>query len=869
MHGDYVGVASDSHRVRHLADFNLDPSAREWQAADYSLDSSQWSAEASSHQYNGATSSSWLPSQSIDSVAGLDSFTDKPYADCDGSAYVGRSAREMTLPRIEHGLNPSAPEFQPSQVSDSRNLDRVFHPPSHPQVSATSSSLLHDAAFDAFGPSADDREVDDCEKAGWVDVNDIDEVDLGLSASSNQGSADAGLISGCSVGGALASNSNADHVLASRSAVDHVSASQSNVEDTVNTHNPVDVLPGHNIFASDTASRRSSQSDLSQCGSDLSTSALYRTASPSSSASSHRASTTRDPASPLSVRDSASPAAFSRLTDLTRKTASPAGSSSTASPSLPVVMDTPTSDLSLGSRVASSQHDEGLEESGQLDAWSGEGAVDWSNLPPPPKPLRPLSSSSSRLAGGAVAMVTVGLSFGGAAAPVSVGVPARSESEHVFGAVAPLNSSLPGESAGVPFTTVSCSTWTTFSSLSSSSSPLLSSTLMTSIASSFTSAVSALPSSSRVIGMPSSVSSELDDSFSSVLSSSEGFSSTSSSMAGDRFTAAAPSLIGQGHSLSAAAVDGGMETRASTNGRPPAAVSSAVIGGFPLPSSSSSGFLSQSLSVPSDAAAFPYSPSSISWGEARQKTFPAAEVWPNNSFPSAIRPGEEVVPPFTPLSAGFPPSASSLLQPPLPYDPFNWSTSDPKVSTPWSTSDSAAEVRNPWSTSDPVREVTSGWLTSEPSGQVGRRGVEEREVQVGVETREAQVNTHMTQHDVSALLDQQQSLSHLLQQRQQLQHSLEQLTVGPCRYLHHHHHHHCHKHIKGFHPEWYISTVYHCRDILFRLKTLDIILVIVVIIIIVIAIVIGMICFVILVVVGIIIFICCGSSSSSSSGSDH
>ena len=251
--GDYAGVREDQEKVWHMADGLYDPPPNSLStnpSYPYRADRPLIGGDSGAIErtLDGARP---VYSQTLNGHAGSGDRTSPSFV---GPGKVVAET-EMTLPRCDFGLNPTAPEFQPGQLQiqgrlgvngfdTDDNADWSRRPSSSDRASSAQRSERLDA-LDTFTSGIDD--IDDDET--FQEWNRIDEGDINPSASGSYADLD-------------------------------------------------DLTAGQVAAGQDGLSRRSSRSDLSQT-SDQSTSAAFRAASPSSSVSSHKTTSTRDLGSPL------------------------------------------------------------------------------------------------------------------------------------------------------------------------------------------------------------------------------------------------------------------------------------------------------------------------------------------------------------------------------------------------------------------------------------------------------------------------------------------------------------------------------------------------------------------------------------------
>lgn len=611
--GDYAGVREDLEKVRHLADGLYDPPPN-------FLSTNPYPYSADRPLIGG---DSGAIARTLGSVRPVYSRTLNGHAgsgDRTSPSFVGpgkvAAETEMTLPRCDFGLNPTAPEFQPGQLQVQGRLgvnsfdtdddaDWNQCPSSDDRASGAQCSERLDA-LDTFTSGIDD--IDDDETL--QEWNRIDEGDINPSASDSYTDLD-------------------------------------------------DLVAGQVAAGQDGLSRRSSRSDLSQT-SDLSTSAAFRAASPSSSMSSHKTGSTRDLGSPFSLRDTSSPALpshMARAGDVSRKTGSPISSSASVSSTSFVTTDRGSSGLGLGfisDRAALTPPTAAYSSSAEFDS-VGPPETNWNSwgvhgVPRPLKPLAPVMGAGVRAGG-------VSVSMGSARAPTE-------------GASTPMGSASVGTSA------LSQSTSSTFVK-----------------------------------------------------------------------STASPSVLRSSSSMSALA--GGFSTSSYS---------------FPMASSQTWGV---AASVPTSDA----------W---------ATTAWATDSFPSAVRPDEDVVnsiPPFP--TATFFPSSSSSSSTALPHLPSSSSSSSNHTALP---SSAVRPQPTHFATTLPSFSHSAGSDAENWSGncwsaaplaseEAAKAKVVDSETQASVEVRSVEVSTEMSERDVQSLLMQQHKLDEMYHQLHHLHLVNEQLQV--------------------------------------------------------------------------------------------
>ncbi|XP_070202004.1 E3 ubiquitin-protein ligase TTC3-like isoform X3 [Littorina saxatilis] len=592
--GNFVGVREDAEKVKRCAKELYDPPL-----------------VSRSSVMNGALSDSFKPPNSNNVCVQPQETSDSNHTlltsqTCDSyppetaSARLGDHTKQrvrethMTLPApsiSDQGLNPTAPEFQPSWSSKpeqpTTNGCDTDEESSSSYKSSNNRWYNGVDSLDNFSSSpitnGDMDDIDDC------DVNEmdmIDEVDIQPSVST--------------------AYIDLDDITAGRQAAS----------------------------AQDGLSRRSSRSDLSQT-SDLSTGALFRGASPSSSVSSHKGAPSRDVGSPFSARDTSSPGVLqstARNGDMYRKTGSPAALSFPPSST----EEADSSELGLGESfvtnivLSSRQNDHMLSDS-----------TDRTHNSSAPKPLKPLT-----LRGGSAS----GMRDAGSSAE-SVGT------------------SAPNASISAPVGSLSATFRDAAAPIGSVSAPVIVENVVTSGRVSASSGLSKIPSSSSL---------PLSSSFSS------------------------------------SALDTGL----------------------------SSFSFSSTLSNP--------------WGSPSLSTTDTSSAWPTNTFPSSVRPDEQVtVPPFCTASLypkAPPASSTSAVPPPISFPSFS--------SSAWPTESGWSAPNHNWSATEPSLPCK----------------VEKMEVgsQVSVDVRSAEVNTEMTERDIAAFFVQQEKLVEMHQQMQHLHMMYEQ-----------------------------------------------------------------------------------------------
>ena len=392
--GDYAGVREDQEKVRHMADGLYDPLPNSLSTNPYPYSADRPLIGSDSGAI-ARTLQSMRPvySRTLNGLAGSGDRTSPSFV---GPGKVAMET-EMTLPRCDFGLNPTAPEFQPGQLQVQERLgvngfdtdddaDWNQHRSSNDRASGAQRSECLDA-LDSFTSGIDD--IDDDETL--QEWNRIDEGDINPSASDSYADLD-------------------------------------------------DLAAGQVAAGQDGLSRRSSRSDLSQT-SDLSTSAAFRVASPSSSVSSHKTASTRDLGSPFSLRDTSSPALLSHMAragDVSRKTGSPISSSASVSSPSFVMTDRGSSGLGLhfiSDVAALTPATAAYSSSAEFDS-VGPPETHWNSLsvhgvPRPLKPLAPVMGAWVRAGGVSVSMGNARAPAEGAATPMGsegVGTSALSQS---------------------------------------------------------------------------------------------------------------------------------------------------------------------------------------------------------------------------------------------------------------------------------------------------------------------------------------------------------------------------------------------------------------------------------------------------------
>ncbi|XP_076438355.1 uncharacterized protein LOC143277431 isoform X2 [Babylonia areolata] len=345
--GSVVGVSDDLHKVQQLAD-SIDVSSLSHFSPPTSHLKSNSSLNSNHSALLDSVDSAPRTKEAWEDRAGEVITTGVISSRQTGEYCDSSDSREMTLPTIRQGLNPSAPEFLPLQAKTSRmnDIDDI-------ELGPYSTAVNGGGAVN-IGAGPDESDNDDVQSTDRnlarcsLDVNEIDDADLEPTA----GDEAATLPSG-----------------------------------------------------QDGMSQRSSQSDLSQAGSDVSTGMLFRTTSPSSSASSsHKAA--RDVGSPFSLRDTNSPSITARFStsDFPRQSGSPglpAGERGVVGASLVSPSPSgPSIDVDTNGRM--------MEDvvSGFPSVTTEEGFVPAGDLPPAPRPLKPLAplggSATRLLASGGV-----------------------------------------------------------------------------------------------------------------------------------------------------------------------------------------------------------------------------------------------------------------------------------------------------------------------------------------------------------------------------------------------------------------------------------------------------------------------------------
>lgn len=385
----YVGVREDYEKVQSMADSFYDPPPN-----------SVW-ASPNPYDYDRSfVRSSYALVETSDDIGEVNSQTfsdhtgnrDQVSTASSVNPLKSRVETEMTLPRCEFGLNPTAPEFQPGQRLNQERLGvNGFDTEDDADWNVAPSdraSTMHQYSDrldmqDSFTSGIDDIDDDETLQE-WIDEGNMDPP---------------------------------------------TSGSYADLED---------LGAGQQATGQDGMSRRSSRSDLSQT-SDLSTGAVFRAASSSSSASSHKAASTRDVGSPFSMRDTSSPALLQHAAhagDLSHKTGSLVNSWAAVSSTSPITVNQRNSELGFVSNMAASaQSTAAYSSSAECDSlWPRDTNTNSSSVPGAPKPLKPLTpvwGAGSHTGGMSVSMGSSRAPDEGASTPMgsaSVGNSALSHS---------------------------------------------------------------------------------------------------------------------------------------------------------------------------------------------------------------------------------------------------------------------------------------------------------------------------------------------------------------------------------------------------------------------------------------------------------